>query len=254
MTYHVVTTCHAQGWKIYGRRMVRSHQAFWPKEVKLTLYAEGFEPDLACDMRKLPSWVDEFKARHAKNTRACGYVDHKPYNMLFDAVRFCHKVGAVIDAAQSIETDTLIWVDADVVTHAPVTMEFLDGLWGDTEDPGIAWLNRVHKYPECGFVMYYLGHERMKLLMTVWRMLYVSDHVFKMVHWTDCHTLEASVLRTEMPTVSLSGNFTNVGHPFINGPLGAVMDHMKGERKFAGRSRRGDLRTARQEPYWKGVR
>ena len=39
-------------------------------------------------------------------------------------------------------------------------------------------------------------------------------------------------------------------HPFINGPLGTVMDHLKGNRKNDGKSRAADLVVKRQEEYW----
>jgi hypothetical protein len=41
-----------------------------------------------------------------------------------------------------------------------------------------------------------------------------------------------------------------VNHPFINGPLGAYMDHMKGDRKDQGRSLAADLLVRRDEGYW----
>ena len=58
-----------------------------------------------------------------------------------------------------------------------------------------------------------------------------------------------------LPTRSLSGERgARTGHPFINGPLGAYMDHMKGPRKQLGKSRRKDLKINRNEPYWRVMR
>ena len=53
-------------------------------------------------------------------------------------------------------------------------------------------------------------------------------------------------------THNLSGSlgWRSVHHPFVNGPLGAYMDHMKGERKQYGRSLASDLMTQRDESYW----
>jgi len=40
------------------------------------------------------------------------------------------------------------------------------------------------------------------------------------------------------------------GHPLINTELGRWMDHMKGDRKTAGRSKRTDIMVNRKEDYW----
>jgi len=41
------------------------------------------------------------------------------------------------------------------------------------------------------------------------------------------------------------------GHPIINTELGAYIDHMKGTRKDAGRSKASDLKIKRTEEHWK---
>ena len=43
-------------------------------------------------------------------------------------------------------------------------------------------------------------------------------------------------------------------HPFVNGPLGRYMDHLKGGRKDEGRSSDKDLVVARTEAYWTQAR
>jgi hypothetical protein len=42
------------------------------------------------------------------------------------------------------------------------------------------------------------------------------------------------------------------GHPLINTVLGKWMDHMKGDRKTAGKSKHTDIMVNRQEDYWRG--
>lgn len=255
-SFQVVTTCHAQGWMKYGRRMALTFERSWPEEVQFTLYADGFKPTGIAkpmpDVRQLPKWLEEFKARHEGMPEHNGLNMGKPYNMLYDAVRFSHKVAATVDAAESSTADVLIWIDADVVTHSPVTFEFLDRLL--PEGAALSWLWRSHKYPETGFVMFDMRHEATSRLMAAYKRLYTDDHLFELEHWTDSHALEAVVRRLTLPAHSLSGVYHNLGHPFVNGVLGSVMDHLKGNRKHAGRSGRRDLRFRRDEPYWRGVR
>jgi hypothetical protein len=47
-----------------------------------------------------------------------------------------------------------------------------------------------------------------------------------------------------------AGLITGEGHPLINSQWGAWLDHLKGDRKNLGKSKRTDLLVKRQEPYW----
>lgn len=252
--FEVVTTCSAKGWDEYGMRMVASFETYWPAIIPLRLYVEGFKPtgDYAT-VRDLPSWLYEFKAQHAKNPHAHGQPGRGGYNFRFDAIRFAHKTAAVIDTAERSEHDVLVWVDADTVTHSPVTIEFLRSLWPNT-DQAISWLERTNKYPECGFYMLNLRHPQTAALIREWKELYTGGMLFHLPEWHDSAVLELLVKRMKLPHRNISGDGYTTGHPFINGPLGAVMDHMKGDRKSKGISRATDLKVARKEDYWKRVK
>ena len=84
---------------------------------------------------------------------------------------------------------------------------------------------------------------------------YTSGMVFKYGQWHDSFVFQQLVLvkarAGKIPApVSLSGN-TRMTHPFVTGPLGACMDHLKGPRKEEGRSNRRDFLRPRSEPYWR---
>ncbi len=250
--FAVLTTCHAAGWQQYGRRMVETFDQFWPADVALHLYAEHFEPDhLRPVVRPLPVWLTQFKARHAENPRAHGLIDGS-YDFHHDCVRFAHKVAAVTDAALTLEADVLIWVDADIVTHAPVGREWLTTLF--PPGPYIAWLDRDRHYPECGFYMLRCSHPAHREIITRWQQLYETDAVLELAQTQDCHVLQQLILKAEceglITTHSLSGEARQHRHPLINGPLGTRLDHLKGPRKVHGRSHKTDLMTPRLEDYW----
>jgi hypothetical protein len=250
--FAVVTTCHAAGWQEYGRRMAQSFDQFWPADIPLYLYAEDFEPDHARPLvRRLPTWFSEFKARHAQDPCAHGVVDGR-YDFLRDCVRFAHKVAAVTDAGLRLDTDVLIWADADIVTHAPVSADWLTTLF--PPGPHIAWLDRKHLYPECGFYLLRCSHPMHREVMKRWQHLYEADAVLALAETHDCYSLQQVVREAEreglLTTHSLSGAGWEHGHPLINSPLGARFDHLKGPRKALGRSQPTDLITPRLEPYW----
>jgi hypothetical protein len=256
--FEVVTTFSAEGYELYGRRMLASVFKHWPREAMLRVYSESAVVDHQRDLvHPFPQWLVDFRKRHAANAAAAGRLvpgrSRGQYNYKHDALRFAFKTAAVIDALERLagsDVDYLIWVDADTVTHAPVTLGFLESL-APKDDQVISWLWRENNYPECGFYVLNLRHPRTATLTRSWRELYESDRLFHLVEWHDSYVLAECVRALQLSWRSISGAAAKTGHPFINGPLGAVMDHMKGNRKAQGRSNQHDLRVERTEPYWR---
>lgn len=258
MKFHIVTTMTAKAWEEFGRRMVESVIALWPVEaLPITLYAEDFDPEpmAGLEVRRLPAWLDEFKQRWGK---APAYTGHRNggYDYRFDAIKFAHKVAALTDFGLDLFDGVMIWLDADTVTHAAVTPEWLTGLF--PEPAYLAWLDRANSHPECGFVMFRASNDYHHNFMEAFRNLYTSGDIFKLRETHDSFVLQWLVYdkvtkgKIRQP-VSLSGD-KRWHHPFVSGPLGACLDHFKGpSRKAARRSRPQDLRHPRPELYWRGA-
>lgn len=253
MKFHVVTTMHIKGWNETGKRMAESFAAKWPENAKpLTIYAEDFDVAMpGVEVRQLPTWVDDFKAKY-RHTPAFVGQRNGAYDYRWDAVKFSHKVGALTDFGEHLTDGVLIWLDADTFTHAEVTEDWLESLF--PEPAYIAWLDRLNSHPECGFVMYRCDHPYHASFMQSFRNLYTSGELFKLRETHDSFALQHLVTgkvvnRKIPPPVSLSGD-KNWHHPFVNGPLGEKIDHLKGPRKAEGKSRPRDMRVKRSEPYW----
>jgi hypothetical protein len=247
--FHVVTTTNRAGWEQTGRRMAESFLARWP--VPLTVYAEDFDPDLPVEVRRLPEWVGEFKAKWGRVVAYTGQY-HGRYDYRYDAVKFSHKVGALTDFGLGLDSGVMIWIDADTFTHADVDEAWLDSLLPPSAY--MAWLERRNTHPECGFVMFRCDHGYHARFMDAFRTLYTSGNLFKLSETHDSYALQwlakAKVLHGKIPApASLSGD-DGWHHPFVNGPLGERLDHLKGPRKDEGRSRPRDMRRPRSEPYW----
>ena len=244
MSYRAITTCNANGWETYGRNMARSYLRHWPADVPLTIYTEGFDPDIevgTLDLHEAAYWLAPWKAAHQHL---------KPVDFRQDAVRFSHKVAAIGAAAEQGD-GVLIWLDADTLTHSPVAVDWLDGLF--PRSAAVAWLDRWGTYPECGFVMFRLPEARPVIQEIV--LMYRSEEIFKLPETHDSyviqHVVERAVKRGRISVASLSGDAKGHGHPFINGPIGSRMDHLKGKRKDYGKSHARDLMRPRKEEYWR---
>jgi hypothetical protein len=236
--YLVVTTYAQRHWESHALRCVETFRKHWG-DIPLVQYRDQ-------DLERASPWLAEFKARHWNRPTA-------DYRM--DAVRFAHKVAAIECAEALARTempfaDVLIWMDADCVTHADVTPQWLDSLLRDGD---FGYLKRTMKYPECGFMMFRLNARGREFIASIVRE-YTTDDLFKLPEWHDSYVIDQVRAARErigmLRCVSLSGNAERTHHPLINGPLGAKLDHLKGPRKQLGKSRAGDLKVIRSESYW----
>lgn len=264
MSTCVITTCNLKGWSEYGRRMVRSFVRYWPNDVTLVLYAEDFEPDFDgmqpanVIVAGFPLWFLRWKERHAEHLDAHGRDPQrnpprrKAYNFKRDCVKFAHKVAAIVDGALDEPAETVIWIDADTVTHQPVDQEWLYKLFPLNSPAYMAWLDRLRPYPECGFLMFRTGHSEHERFMDQMRRVYESDLVFKLPETHDSYVFQQIVKScrfSEPYSLSGPGGRTK-HHVFVNSPLAERLDHLKGERKKKGRTPSREA-GGRSEPYWR---
>lgn len=252
MSIQIVSTCHHAGWEKYGRRMVDSFIERWPTDVSMLFFPEGFDPgisDKRFEVAAFPQWLTFFRNRNLSAPAANGKSE-RGYDFKFDAIRFAFKTAAVIEAFYRCRADWLVWCDADIFFHSDVSHEFLASLVAD--EPDVAWLERKGLYPECGFYFVRVAAPVCRQIMDEWRRLLESDEIFNLREWHDSFVFETVVRKSGAQIGSLSGSAETHSHPAINGPLGAILDHMKGPRKFEGKSRPRDLRAVRPEDYWKG--
>ncbi|MFO1145782.1 MAG: hypothetical protein U1E33_04135 [Rhodospirillales bacterium] len=282
----VVTTCNAEGYELYGRRMIESFDRHFPADINLLVYAEGFAPELPSD-RVIPVDLLEacpdlvaFKARHHENPRARGKEPrgrrpwvrvkwHKNGSRLprvklkwvdwgigyrWDAVHG-HKCFAIFDAATRCGTDVLCWMDAKISQLFEDTPRaFIEGLvpadclLGFLKRPGCS---------ECGLVAYNLRHPGINEFFAAFKSLYTHDSLFREREYHDSWLFDVVRRRFEKrrhKTHDIAGGLgVRAGHVFINSPLGRYMDHMKGGRWAAGSSSAEDLIVARPEAYWELV-
>lgn len=250
--YHAITTCSQSQWAAYGRTMAKTFARFWAREVQLTVYAEGFsgEPNGEVhfvDLGQAAPWLAPWKAERTPEQRG---MTKDGYRYRWDAVRFSHKIAA-LSAAMDSRCDVLIWLDSDIVTHAPATVEWLDSLF--PADATMAWLDRIRTYPECGFMMFRLPQAAALINAIV--AMYLTGAVFKLQEWHDSFVIhqvaKGAVAQGEIKVASLSGEGRAHHHVFASSPLSCKMDHLKGGRKLIGRTPKHERYFKDNLPYWR---
>jgi len=275
MNHTIITTFNQSGLERYGQRMVDAFSRHWPREVQLIIYAEHCWPQTSdsritvLDLLEVSPDLARFKQQHQNNPVANGLVakdtrvPFKDNAFKWDAVRFSHKVFSVIHACQNINTDWIIWLDADTVTFRDIPVQFLDDICDDSAMA--CYLGRREKYhSECGWVAYNQRHPDLAEFVQQWRDLYVNGGIFDLREYHDSFVFD--VLRKDFQARQ-GTRFHNLspelpgkgpGHPFIASQLGLYMDHMKGgKRKDLGHSLPDDFDRNQglngNVPYWQQI-
>jgi hypothetical protein len=262
MSKIIAATCFGpDGYQQYGRRMLESFRQHWPKDIVLYAYLDEpitekqsvFADNIVYKILNNRGLV-HFKQKHLNNPKARGLAPEQmkngKQNYAWDAVRFAHKVFAYAEASTVTGCDTALWLDGDTFTHTPVTLDRIES-WCPA-DKFAGFLDRPWLYTETGFHIFRMNHPIAKQFVQKWIDMYTQEKVFNLNGYTDCHTYDHVRKQFDQSAWhNLSPAFDHP-HPFINGVLGEVMDHMKGPRKGKGSSHKKDL-VVERDGYWKNV-
>ena len=271
----VITTFPPNRWEAYAKRMLESFIANWPNDVKLYVYYEKKLPEIInskieyINLEEVNPGLVKFKERHKNDPVANGDLQEIPNGVrrrpeagkndkgkgsfLWDAVRFAHKTYCVYHAIKNINTDVILWLDADTYTFKSISKEFVLNLI--PENKLVNYLGRGDKFPECGWVSYNKQHPQITEFINAWIELYEKDTLFKHLEWHDSYVFW-QVLKQVAPDQGADigkGAGAKGHHIFVNSVLGEYIDHLKGKRKIKGKSSKTDLRVSRNQDYWKNV-
>jgi hypothetical protein len=263
MTVAIVTTFNADGYAKYGKRMIESFCKHLPKEVEFLVFPENVNVDFCNDRIKVYDLLEssrelvELKNRWRNDPRANGnppgvFIKSKEDHFKYDAVRFIHKVFAIVEANKKTCADYLIWVDGDTFAFADMTLEFLIEHCPNYDEIA-SYLGRPDHYSECGWVSYnrHTAYE----FITAFANAYISEEIFTYQEWHDSWVFDRIREKFESTGYKFKNlapaHVTKGQHVFINSKLGSCIDHMKGPRKDLGKSKPGDLKIKRSESYWK---
>jgi len=249
MTLNVITSFHKAGFEVYGRKFLESFKKHW-SGVNLTIYFED-------EHERNPNfnWVSihdvEFLDEYMEKLRFPLFhgVQGDKYNINYDA-RMARKSFIQMHAMNTFK-GKVFWIDSDVITHEPVTPDFLHSVLPD--DKFCCYLGRDGwMYTESGFLGFNADHRIAEQFRAAYLYTFMSGAIFIQPGWHDCYGFDTVRKALQSPDA-----FENLAkdcphgtdHVFINSVLGSVMDHRKGARKL-NRSDPSELVFGRDEKYW----
>jgi hypothetical protein len=264
--YAVVTTFHAKGYEQYAQKFIKTFIQMWPETVNLYVYTENCQisesaPNLVVrDLHSSSQPLVNFKNKWRNVPKANGDVSQDPVRskrrdagkgFKWDAVRFAHKVYSIFHCAQNCDADILLWMDADMICHSPVSENILNSLIPVNAD--LCYLGREGKFSECGLYSMKLQSENIKKFLKNFQGFYddAESGIFTLDEWHDSFVFDAVRKLNSLSEVDWSkGLIKGEGHPLINSAWGAYLDHLKGKRKEYGKSLATDIVVQRNEGYW----
>lgn len=278
--YTVITTFNARGYNLYASRMIDTFLRTWPSNIRLRVYAENCEvmqraPNLEIlDLHGVSPGLCNFKQRWGDVAKANGDISNEPRlnqrkdvhkHFKWDAIRFSHKVYAIFHASGSVDSEWLIWMDADMVCHSPVPISFLDYMCPENQD--LCYLGRPGKFSECGLYALHLNTKGTVRFLREFERMYneAENGIFTLGEWHDSFVFDD--VKNRIPGLRMLNWSSNLGdlrasptnspgegHPLINSEWGAYLDHLKGDnRKQAGHSLAKDIKVQRNESYWQQI-
>lgn len=236
----VVTSFAHRHWtEGLAREMVESFLAHWDG-FELFCYVDGGIPSGLAEKENPRLTVIDFY----KEVRACRefvqtytaplrpliwYGDRYEYK--WDAPRFAHKVFALANQEQLYGPKDLIWLDADVISHAHVTLEEVSRLVGDPL-ADVAYLGREGFAIEAGFMWFNLRRMGGDVIRAVAR-YYEDKSIFREPEWHDGY-LWGKVIPHYYGTNISAG--IKGKHVWPETPLARFCAHLKGPARKRARA------------------
>ncbi len=239
----MITVCSGfspAGYKEYGYKFVTSFHKFWSSDINLVVYCEKEVPVPRGECRSF--WdcegSREFHNRHNDDPRRRGTEPivgwrakdkNEGYSWRFDAAKFYKQCLIPYDISKDLPNDDIVvWLDADVVTFAKVTVEFIQGIMGGHD---LAFLGRGSYHSEIGFYAFRIC----KLSRSMVRELaetYTNDQFLQLREHHSAFVFDHVRKRAQNQGLQ-ARDLTpgGGGHVWLTSPLAKSMDHLKGKRR-----------------------
>jgi hypothetical protein len=231
----VITTFPNNAWNVYAEEMLKSFVKYWPQEIPLLVQLD--DATLEAQVKKILRPIDAVAVGWEKphfDFVSRNQSKDDPNNYRHQTTRFCHKVFAIKRARDAIEKQKaenldapryLIWMDADVITNRPISMEDIQKC---LPDGAVSYLGRKDwPHSECGWLAFDMENEG-GVFIDVWHGLYVSDEILKLLETHDSWAFDYVKNSKDAPKTT---NLTE-GKPGMDiwphSPMGEWSTHFKG--------------------------
>ena len=228
MKHYFVTTMNMKLYSKYGRDLLDSYIET-EQGLPMIVYVED-------EIKNYPPYNNvTFVNLFAHKPELKKFLDRNAQKevpgFLKDARRFSYKVFAQCDGARFGEK--MYYIDADSIFTKRIPEPWYEQCLPD--DCLIAFYHREGLYTETGFIAFNTKHSLAKSFFQFYEGLYITDNIYNLENWTDCHTFDETrkkmKIQMDYHTNKLGDGGT--GHIMARDTfLNPYIDHRKGKRKF----------------------
>jgi hypothetical protein len=231
----VVTTFSKDGYELYGKRMIETWLAYWPKsEYQLVVYVEDFELDekdhgiIQRDIYECCPALIDFKKTSIEMI-AKSPNDGKYEKRIQKTVKWSHKVFAIDHALRNSDTDYLIYLDGDTHSFDGAPVDLAQTLCGDNL-AAVHFERLIHGlHFETGLIIFNRKHERFKEFLDVYVKGYETFEIYDMKKTWDSYWLVHLYKEYDFPIGNLGTKSSKV---FNNPIIKKFLKHDVGPDKY----------------------
>lgn len=237
--YTIITSLNKQYLEDTAKVNLESWTRNLPDDVKIIAYSEEdlryknnritFR-DLYAEAPELVAFKEKFKDNPNYNGKLGTKLEGNAKAFKWKGIKFAHKTYAIFSGSKTQTQGWLIWLDADVLMHEPITYEWLSEKF--PADKSIVYLGRPEAYDECGLMGYNLDNEFAKNFLQRFETEYNNGlQGYRETHdsWIFYQLRLAHKDQSEF--LDLNPNPINNKSPFNNSGINKVMVHTKGKKK-----------------------
>lgn len=177
-TFKVVTSQNKEYYDLIGKECIESFLKYWPSNVKMELWAEGFVPDIVDSRLEIKSFDTVTKNLETFWNLITG-ISQEGRHMR--AKKFYLKAHVVLESWRNLDSDVFVWLDSDIITHKEIPSSFLDQLCPenvlsvDVPHGGKGWQREA----DTGFFMLNMKHPSAKNVIDYYNAYHTTDLIFK---------------------------------------------------------------------------
>jgi len=232
MNIEIITSFNQRYYDLIGKDCVNTWLKYWPKELTLTCYVEGFLLPKTERIKQIS--FDQFNQEYFDFQRS----KEKPQTK-----KFSKKAFSFIHAMENSTADWIIWVDADVIStdHLPINLlesvllndclsTHMGVVYFETKDgrPG-RWF-----VPETGFFAMHVRHEKFNEFKEMYKKMYVNHEWSELRRPFDNDVYGYVFEKLNTKGLDLCSNFQkSYKTPLRHTVLGPYIKHYKAEHAKA---------------------
>lgn len=231
MSTTIITTFSDKNYNDYAKYFMASLEKFLDPNVNVLIYTDSPLFDNQDNWKNviLPDRCPELVSFKERNKNKP--VPEGSKGFLYDAVRFSHKSYCIVDASRTVNSDYMIWLDADTEILAPISEEYLTSHL--PQGKFVSYLGRPDRYTETGWLSFDLTNQYSKEFFDLWEWYYNTDEIYNLTAQLDCHVFDAVREKLEKENKIQGENISpaNTGKAHFDLRFSKHMCHYKGDRK-----------------------